>query len=135
MKRSLPAILWSVLAMLCVVPVVLLAQDSTAITEVVSAEGYLTEILVTVSAFLSSVTLGAIKKFTTLLDGKWTSLIKPIQPIIVAGMATLVPAVTQLLGVELGDPAAWANAPTVTLVLVVLRELKEYAKKNLLVRP
>jgi uncharacterized membrane protein YoaK (UPF0700 family) len=67
-----------------------------------------------------------VKKFTTLLDGKFTQWIKPVQPVVVAAASILLPIIANALHlVEIPDAALFASGPIATVILVALREIKE----------
>lgn len=120
--------LW--LAVLCLLPAMLIAQDSTVV-DPAPYEGPLAELIALLSTTVTSLVLGFLKKYTNVMDGKWRSLIKPFQPIIVALFGSLIPMVVQWVGLDLGDPDLWVNGAFSALIVVAIRELKEWVKNNL----
>ena len=81
------------------------------------------------SAIGGSWLLGMTKKYTTMFDTAIGKVIKPLQPVVVAGLALLIPLIANAIGiVEVPTADALATAPTAALVAVVAREVLKKLK-------
>lgn len=65
---------------------------------------------------------GVVKGYTSLLDGKIGTVIKPLQPALLTLAGIGLPMATQALGITDIDPAMFVTAPTTTIAMVSLRE-------------
>lgn len=82
----------------------------------------LVDFLSLLGAFGGSFVLGAAKKYTSVFDGTIGRAIKPVQPLLVAGAAMLLPRIGEALGIVSPDAAQFVSAPTATIIAVSARE-------------
>lgn len=68
---------------------------------------------------LSAAVLEWLKRRTSALDGKIGSVVRPVQPALIAVVGVAAPHITGALGVTV-DPAQLVTAPTATLAATVL---------------
>jgi hypothetical protein len=122
---------WSKLLFPLTIVTVLLSGVLVA-QEMPDVEGSATNLLVYLCTIGTSAALGVIKKYTALLDTALGKVIKPIQPVIVAGLGLVLPWLATQLGLaEVPAADIVASAPVATVATISFREILKAVRKAL----
>jgi hypothetical protein len=92
----------------------------------------LTLLLTVATGLASSIVLAGAKKWTGVLDTKLGKVVKPLQPLLVLGLAVVLPKLGAATGIMPPDATQLVDAPTATLTAVVAREVlaRVFGKKE-----
>lgn len=84
----------------------------------------ITVAITTLAGLAATGAIGAVKKQTTILDGKIGAWIKPVQPAIATGLSIALPWISNALHLSaIPDAQLIANAPASAIIGITVAEL------------